>query len=73
MQLYVLSKATGQGAGSLLIAKAKSLKLPIRLRTFRENWGAGRFYEQHGFKIVECTGGSGNEEHCPDMLYEWSI
>lgn len=71
-QLYVLPKATGQGAGSLLIAKAKSLNLPIRLRTFQENLGAMRFYERHGFKIIEFADGSGNEEHCPDMLYEWN-
>ena len=71
-QLYVLPKATGRGAGSLLIAKAKSLNLPIRLRTFQENLGARRFYERHGFKIIEFADGSGNEEHCPDMLYEWN-
>ena len=70
-QLYVLPKATGQGAGSLLMAKAKSLNLPIRLRTFQENLGARRFYERHGFKIIEFANGSGNEEHCPDILYEW--
>ena len=71
-QLYVLPQATEQGAGSLLVAKAKSLNLPIRLRTFQENLGARRFYERHGFKIIEFADGSGNEEHCPDMLYEWS-
>ncbi|MDP3562139.1 MAG: GNAT family N-acetyltransferase [Legionellaceae bacterium] len=70
-QLYVLPEATGQGVGSLLMIKAKSLDLPIRLRTFQENSGARRFYERHGFKILEFSDGSGNEEHCPDMLYEW--
>lgn len=68
-QLYVLPQVTGQGVGSLLIAKAKSLNLPIRLRTFQENLGARRFYERHGFKIIEFSDGSGNEEHCPDILY----
>jgi GNAT superfamily N-acetyltransferase len=71
-QLYVLPKTTEQGVGSLLIAKAKSLNLPIRLRTFQENLGARRFYERHGFKIIEFADGSENEEHCPDMLYEWN-
>ena len=71
-QLYVLPKATGQGVGSLLITKAKSLHLPIRLHTFQENLGARRFYERHGFKIIAFTDGSGNEERCPDMLYEWN-
>lgn len=72
-QLYVLPKATGHGVGSLLIAKAKSLHRPIRLRTFQENLGARRFYERHDFKILEFTDGSKNEEHCPDMLYEWEF
>ena len=71
-QLYVLPKEIGHGAGSLLIAKAKSFNLPIRLRTFQENLNARRFYERHGFKIIEFSDGSGNEEHCPDMLYEWN-
>ena len=71
-QLYVLPKATGQGVGSLLITKAKALHLPIRLHTFQENLSARRFYERHGFKIIEFTDGSGNEERCPDMLYEWN-
>lgn len=71
-QLYVLPQATGQGVGSLLMAKAKSFNRPIRLRTFQENLGARRFYERHGFKIIEFSDGSGNEEHCPDMLYGWN-
>lgn len=71
-QLYVLPQATGKGVGSLLITKAKSLHLPVRLHTFQENLGARRFYERHGFKIIEFTDGSGNEEHCPDILYEWT-
>ena len=70
-QLYVLPEAVGHGAGSLLMAKAKSLNPPIRLRTFQENLGARRFYERQGFKIIEFSDGSENEEQCPDMLYEW--
>lgn len=54
-----------------MIAKAKALHLSIRLRTFQENHGARRFYERHGFKKLEFADGSGNEEQCPDMLYEW--
>lgn len=72
-QLYVLPQATGRGVGSLLIAKAKSFNLSIRLRTFQQNLGARRFYERHGFKIIGLSDGSENEEHCPDMLYEFEI
>lgn len=72
-QLYILPKMTGQEIGSLLMDKAKSLHLPIRLHTFQENLGARRFYERHGFKIIAFTDGSGNEERCSDMLYEWRM
>ena len=68
---YVLPEAVGHGAGSLLMAKAKSLNSSFRLRTFQENLSARRFYERHGFKILEFSDGSENEEQCPDMLYEW--
>ena len=71
-QLYVLPKSTGQGIGSLLMEKAKSFNIPIRLRTFQENWGARRFYDRHGFTIIEFSDGSENEKHCPDMVYEWN-
>lgn len=39
-----------QGVGSLLMAKAKSLNLPIRLRTFQENLGARRFMNDMDLK-----------------------
>ena len=29
------------------------------------------FYERWGFKAVRFGDGSGNEEKCPDVLYEW--
>ena len=70
-QLYVLPGYTGHGVGSLLMAKVKSLHLPIRLHTFQENLGARKFYERQEFKILEFSDGAKNEEHCPDMLYEW--
>lgn len=70
-QLYVLPEMTGQGVGSLLIDQVKLLHLPIRLHTFQENLGARRFYEKHGFKIIALSDGAENEEHCPDILYEW--
>jgi GNAT superfamily N-acetyltransferase len=71
-QLYLLPEMTGCGVGSLFLEKVKSLQRPIRLRTFQENHGARRFYEHHGFKILEFADGSGNEEQCPDMLFEWA-
>ncbi len=46
------------------------LHKPIRLYTFQQNEGARRFYERHGYKTIEFTDGQGNEENCPDVLYE---
>lgn len=71
-QLYLAPSAVGQGIGSLLVNKAKkTLGAPIRLCTFQQNTDAQRFYEQHGFKIIEWRDGTDNEEHCPDVVYEW--
>ena len=65
-------KLVGQGVGRLLLAHAMhTLAPPIRLYTFQANAGARRFYERHGSVAVEFTDGQANEEHCPDVLYEW--
>jgi ribosomal protein S18 acetylase RimI-like enzyme len=40
------------------------------LYTFQQNTGAPRFYERFGFKAVQFTDRSENEERCPDVLYE---
>ena len=72
-QLYLRPSAVGRGIGSRLVEKAKAeLEPPIRLHTFQENEGARRFYERHGFEILELGDGSSNEEGCPDILYEWA-
>ncbi len=71
-QLYIHPDAVGQGVGTVMIKRAKSiLGSPIRLYTFQENIGARRFYERHGFRAVEFDDGSANEENCPAVLYEW--
>lgn len=71
-QLYIIPSAVGHGVGTLMIKMAKSiLGSPIQLYTFEENIGARRFYERHGFQAIEFNDGSGNEENCPAVLYEW--
>lgn len=71
--LYLLPEAVGQGIGTALVERAKAeLGSPIRLYTFQANAGAIRFYQRHGFKPIQYGDGSGNEERCPDVLYEWS-
>jgi GNAT superfamily N-acetyltransferase len=70
-QLYVVPDHVDQGIGSLLLAHAlQTLPRPVRLHTFQANHCARSFYERHGFKAIAFTDGQGNEERCPDVLYE---
>lgn len=70
-QLYVSLGFVGRGIGaSLLEYGLASLRRPVRLYTFQANAGARRFYERHGFRAVQFTDGSSNEERCPDVLLE---
>lgn len=72
-QLYVLPGWTGRGIGAQLLNAAHDmLAPPIRLYTFQANAGARRFYERHGYRAIACSEGAGNEERCPDVLYERS-
>jgi hypothetical protein len=43
----------------------------LDLWTFQQNAAARRFYEGRGFKPVEMTDGSGNDERVPDVRYRW--
>jgi GNAT superfamily N-acetyltransferase len=71
-QLYVDPDLTGHGVGGMLIALAKRERPDgLRLWTFVSNLGAQRFYLRHGFIEVERTDGARNEEHAPDIQYEW--
>ena len=70
--LYLLPAWVGRGIGTRLLEFARSeLPPPIRLYTFQANQQARRFYERRGFQAVAFGDGSGNEEKCPDVLYEW--
>lgn len=71
-QLYVLPDHVGQGVGSRLLGLAmRQLARPVRLYTFQANDGARGFYERHGFAPIGFGDGSGNEEQCADVLYEF--
>lgn len=71
--LYLSPSHVGRGTGTRLLECAKAeLGSPIRLSTFQANEGARRFYERHGFRVLAFGDGSGNEERCPDVLYEWT-
>ena len=70
-QLYLMPGWTGRGIGAQLLAHAlASLPRPVRLYTFQANEGARAFYERHGFEAIAFSDGAGNEERCPDVLYE---
>ncbi|MBW3588677.1 MAG: GNAT family N-acetyltransferase [Actinobacteria bacterium] len=71
-QLYVDPDWVGRGIGSSLLEHALAeLVPPIRLYTFQENRRSRGFYEGRGFRAVAFGDGTGNEEGCPDVLYEW--
>lgn len=60
------------GIGTRFLDRARAeLRPPIRLYTFQGNQSARHFYEHHGFEAIAFGDGSGNEERCPDVLYEW--
>jgi GNAT superfamily N-acetyltransferase len=70
-QLYLHPSHVAQGIGSQLLNMAlATLPRPIRLYTFQQNTGARRFYERNGFLPIQFTDGAGNDERCPDVLYE---
>lgn len=70
-QLYLAPDYCGRGIGGILLGHAlEELGRPVRLYVFQENAGARRFYARYGFVPVEFSDGSGNEERCPDVLYE---
>lgn len=71
-QLYLLPESVERGIGTRLLEVAKSKLIPpIRLYTFQCNERARCFYERRGFQAIGFGDGSGNEEKCPDILYEW--
>ena len=70
-QLYVLPSSQGCGIGTALLRVAQGQFGQLSLWTFQCNKPARRFYEQHGFMLIEKTGGSANEEKEPDAMYSW--
>lgn len=70
--LYVDPAWHGRGVGSTLLERAKEGNSQLDLWTFQRNVQARRFYEHRGFRLVELTDGSANEEQEPDAHYRWT-
>jgi GNAT superfamily N-acetyltransferase len=71
-QLYLATDHRGRGLGEAFLALAKTERPDgLQLWTFQVNGPARRFYERHGFVVVELTDGAANEEREPDVRYAW--
>jgi putative acetyltransferase len=69
--LYVRPERHRHGLGKTLLAHAMKTHTPLRLWVFQRNTVAIAFYHARGFREIERTDGSHNEEREPDMLMEW--
>ena len=69
--LYVRGTHQGGGLGTTLLAQAMRSQSSLRLWAFQRNVAAIRFYQARGFREIERTDGSRNEEREPDVLMEW--
>lgn len=69
--LYVRTAAQGRGLGTALLGQAMRSHARLRLWAFQQNTAALRFYAARGFREIERTDGSRNEEREPDVLLEW--
>ncbi|WP_430418366.1 N-acetyltransferase family protein [Phenylobacterium sp.] len=70
-QLYVHPDHHGRGVGGRLLESVLAEGGTRQLWTFQQNARARAFYESRGFRAVEFTDGSGNEEKTPDVRYIW--
>lgn len=72
-QFYVDPDHQGQGVGRALLEDVKRLRPGgLRLHVFTRNAPARRFYQAHGFDLVEQSDGHDNEEREPDCTYAWT-
>jgi GNAT superfamily N-acetyltransferase len=72
-QLYVLPGNYRRGIGRTLLNLAKTRRPnQLYLYTFQRNTSARAFYEILGFRIIDTSDGTRNEEAEPDIRYQWT-
>jgi GNAT superfamily N-acetyltransferase len=70
--LYVEPDRRGHGLGTRLVEQVQqAFPDGLQLWVFQRNVAARRFYAARGFREVETTDGSGNEERTPDVRMRW--
>ena len=69
--LYVAPPFQRRGVGAKLLDLAKRHNDSLQLWVFETNEPAIRFYERHGFRVLERTDGAGNEAKQPDVRMRW--
>jgi len=57
--------------GKALLRHVQTDRPMVRLWTFQANTAAQQFYLRHGFVETQRTDGAGNDEHLPDVRFEW--
>ena len=70
--LYVRSGTPPSGIGQGAARACDERPSPLRLWVFQRNTAAISFYRARGFREIERTDGSRNEEREPDVLMEWA-
>ena len=69
--LYVAPSQQSRKVGSVLLQEALQNGETLNLWVFQQNARARAFYQRFGFKLLQETDGSRNEEKVPDACYEW--
>ncbi len=71
--LYLRPDVRRRGIGTLLLDEARRHSPGgMSLRVFQLNTDARRFYERHGFTVLDTNDGSRNMESLPDMTMRWT-
>ena len=71
LALFVAPGARGNGVGRRLLETAKAGRVRLTLWTFQANDRAQAFYAREGFREIERTDGTDNDEQLPDVHYVW--